>query len=660
MANAEPIHGADTRGVHTSPHARLRSVTPQSVTWTTGFWADRFALCKNVTLPSMRRALDHPDNAACFGNFYVAARLQEGAHRGLSASDGDCFKWMEAVAHAYSMTRDPQLDHLLDEHIAVIAKAQAPDGYLSTRIQLMGLERWTDLTQEEAYNMGHLITAACVHYRATGKDNFLQVARRAADCLYRVFSPRPPELAHFGFTPSHMMAMVDLYRVTGDRRYLELADIFVTSRGTAPRSTGSSAQPAGPAGSDEMQDRVPLRQETEAVGHAVAATFLYCGAADVYAETGEDALWRAIERIWNDVVSHKMYVTGGIGAQHKSWSRRGDRTDEAFGLNYQLPNASAYNETCANIGNAMWNWRMLGISGEARYADVMEQVIYNSALSGISIDGEHFFYTNPLRWYGAEHERLSHDEPARWQTYSCYCCPPNIARLLAGLHNWVYSLSAEGIWVHIYGGSRLQTRLADGSSVALTQETSYPWQGTVRITFDDAPSGELALMLRIPGWADDWAITVNDQAVESPAGAGSYAVLKRRWSRGDTVELSLPMPVRLLEAHPKVEETRNQVAIQRGPVIYCLEDIDLPGGVRLSEIHIPRDIRLTPRHDAGLLGGVTVLEGDAWRIPAGDWQGKLYRPLAGDAASKVPIRLIPYYAWNNRGLTEMSVWLPLC
>jgi uncharacterized protein len=643
-----------------SPHARLQRIDPQAVRWTGGFWAEKFALCKDVTIASMRQALDDPQNTATWDNLYIAAGLREGEYRGLPASDGDCFKWLEAVAHAYGISRDPELDRLLDELIDVVAKAQAADGYISTAIQLTGKARWAYSSYEELYNMGHLITAGCVHYQATGKNSLLNVAIKAADLLYRVFSPRPPELIHLGFTPSQMMALVDLYRVTGDRRYLELADIFVTNRGQAPRIAGEAVEPGVADGSDELQDRVPLRQETEAVGHVVAATFLYCAAADVYAETGEQALVDALERLWQDVACRKLYVTGGVGAHHGSDSRRNDRIDEAFGLHYQLPNATGYNETCANIGYAMWNWRMLNIAGDARYADVLEQVLYNSMLSGLSIDGAHFLYTNPLRWYGSEHELLGHnDRRTRWTTHTCYCCPPNLARTLAGLHNWLYSLSDEGVWVHLYAGSRLDTRLGC-SAVALRQETGYPWDGAIKLTIERAPAAEMSLMLRIPGWADQWSIAINGGTAAVAAHPGSYAVLKRRWSPGDAVELSLPMPVRLLEAHPKVEEARNQVAIQRGPIVYCMEGIDLAQGVSLADVRIPRAVRLTPRYDAALLGGVTVLEGDACHVAMADWRSSLYRTLPTEPSATVPIRLIPYYAWNNRGVTPMSVWLPLC
>ena len=652
---------ANSRNItYTSPHARLRPIAPEDVTWTTGFWAKKFALCKDVTLLSMQRALNNPDNAVSLGNLYAAAGLQQTARQGLWGSDGDCFKWLEAVAHAYGASHDSELDKLMDEVIAVIAKAQQPDGYISTAVQLSGRERWAFSVYEEMYTMGHLMTAACVHYQATGKNSLLRLAIKSADLLYDVFSPRPPELVHLGFTPSQMMGLVDLYRVTRDERYLELADIFVSNRGQAPLLSQFPIEKAGPDGTDLVQDRVPLRQEVEAVGHVVAATFLYCAAADVYTETGDQALLQALECLWDDVAGRKMYVTGGVGAHHGTVSRRGDKVNETFGLNYQLPNATAYSETCANIGFAMWNWRMLGIAGEARYADVLEQVLYNAGLSGLSVDGEHFLYTNVLRWYGTEHELLGHnDRWTRWDTHTCYCCPPNLARTLAGLHNWLYSLSDEGIWVHLYAGSRLDTKFKSGPPIALIQETDYPWQGTVRISVDKAPPQPFAIRLRIPGWAESAEIKINGEPAGEQAQPGTYAVLGAVWSPGDVIGLSLPMTVQLLQAHPKVEEARHQVAVRRGPVVYCLEEIDLPPGVGLAEIEIPRSIQLTPRHDRNLLGGVTVLEGEATRVAADPWGNTLYRPLASAPAEPVPVRLIPYFAWNNRGIMPMSVWLPL-
>lgn len=651
--------------MHISPHARLQSLEPGQVRWTEGFWEKKFDLCQRAIIPSMRRALDEPENGAVFRNFYVAAGLAPGEHLGTNWSDGDCYKWMEAVAHIYGVTRDPAFDRTLDQEIEVIAKAQAGDGYICTQTQLNPeKERWAARGFHELYNMGHLMTAASVHHRVTGKDSFTAVARKLADYLYEVFAPRPPELAAFGWNPSNIMGLVELYRETGVTRYLELADVFVTMRGTKPwpRTPFGAPLHDDPNPGDQNQNRVPLRDETVAVGHAVTATYLYCGAADVYAETGEQALLDALERIWDDVVSRKMYLTGGVGPLHHGVSERGDPVHEAFDLAYHLHNASAYNETCANIGNAMWNWRMLGVTGKAQYADVMEQVIYNSGLSGVSVDGERFCYTNPLRWYGDEHEHLSHDTAQRWFTHNCYCCPPQVARTIARMHNWAYGLSTGGqspaLWVHLYGGSRLETTVA-GGALWLRQETDYPWDGAVVFVIEKAPAESFSLMLRIPSWAGDAAIAVNGRQVEERGHPGTYAALERAWRPGDTVELTLPVGVRLIVAHPMVEEARNQVAVMRGPVVYCLEGVDLPEGVLVSEVHLPRDVRLAARYDADLLGGVVALEGTAYRIVDGSPNNALYSTFGGESVQPVPMRLVPYYAWNNRGVAGMTVWMPL-
>ena len=380
-----------------SPYHRLKNVELGAVCWTDGFWAEKFDLCKNATIPSIRRAMDIPENSAVFGNFAVAAGLESGEHRGTLWGDGDCYKWLEAVAHIYGITGDAELDRTMDESIEVIGKAQEPDGYICTQIQLTDKERWQERHHHELYSMGHLLTAACVHNRITGKDNFLNIAVKLGDYLYDLFQPRPSELALYGWNPSNIMGLVDLYRATGDDKYLELAGIFVDMRGSAP------------GGTDQNQNRIPLRKEATVVGHAVTATYLYCGAADVYSETGEKALLDALEGIWEDVTCRKMHITGGVGPLHNGMSLRRNEVHEAFAMEYQLPNSTAYNETCANIGNAMWNWRMFQVDGEAKYADVMEQVLYNTMLSGMSADGERFFYTNPLRWHGEKHHLLSND-----------------------------------------------------------------------------------------------------------------------------------------------------------------------------------------------------------------------------------------------------------
>ena len=644
-----------------SPHVRLRSVGMGDVKWTRGFWADKFALCRDATVPAVQRALEDPRNAAVLSNFDVAAGRKKGKHRGTNWSDGDCYKWIEAVAHLYAATRDEKLDRLMDRWIDVIAKAQADDGYLSTNIQLTDKKRLAHPHNHEMYNMGHLLTAACVHREATGKDSFLNVARKLGDFLYRTFQPRPPRLAHFGWNPSNIMGLADLYRTTRDRRYLELAGIFVSMRGST----------AG--GSDLTQDHVPLRSETMAVGHCVCATYLYAGAADVYAETGEKALLAALERIWRDMTARRMYLTGAIGSFRNGKSPRGDAVHEAFGAAYELPGRTAYNETCSNIGSAMWSRRMLAITGEAKYADEMERVLYNSGLSALSADGKRFFYCNPLRWDGVKGGPSFHHTAERWSVHRCFCCPPQVARTLAKLGRWAYSVSDEGLWVNLYGGSVVATKLADGSAVKAVQQSDYPWDGRVKISVERAPAKVFALMLRTPGWARGAAVEVNGEPASAVAKPGAYLALRRRWRAGDVITLRLPMRVRLIEAHPKAANLRGKLAVMRGPVVYCLESPDLPEGVGLDDVAVPANIELTPRFEKDLLGGVAVLAGRAVRRQAGTppapaevpaaRAGRLYRELtppkaAAAAGEPIDITLIPYHAWANRGVSHMAVWLP--
>ena len=448
------------------------------------------------------------------------------------------------------------------------------------------------------------------------------------------------------------MGAIDLYRVTADERYLELAKTFVDMRGSQPD------------GKDLNQSLVPLREETRAVGHAVCAGYLYSGATDVVAETGDQDLLAGLERIWDNAVQSKMYITGGTSAQHHGASQRpesGGRAGsvhEAFGYEYSLPNATAYNETCANIAHAMWNWRMLNLSGDAKYGDIVELVLYNSMLSSMSIDGINFCYTNPLRWYGEEHPLLSQDRHQRAFLLSCYCCPTNTARTIAMLHNWVYSQADGELWVHLYSSNSVQTTLPDGSRLALTQQTDYPWDDKVSIVIDDAPDREIALMLRIPGWARDSELSINGETSDLELTSGSYAKLKRVWKPGDSVNLSLPMKPRSMKAHPKAEEIRNHLAVMRGPLVYCLEGIDLPDGVSILEVYAPDDMEFSASARQELLGGVTVINGKARRVTENGAANALYLEAGNEHEADLDITLIPYYAWNNRGISEMTVWLP--
>ena len=637
---------SDSAYHYASPHGKMTGPALGQSRWTAGFWADRFELCRRTILPSMRRALEDPSNKARLAYFRIAAGLEEGAHEGTNWSDGDCYKWLEAMAHVYGVSRDPELDRQMDEVIGWIAGAQEPDGYLNTQITLdPSKQRWQNVHDHELYNVGHCFTAAAVHCEATGKRGLLEVAVKLADYLCGVFLPTPRALANFGFNPSQIVGLVDLYRVTGDRRYLELAGVFVSNRGSAP---------APGVNGDLNQDRVPLREETAAVGHAVTATYLWAGAADVYAETGEAAVREALERIWDDVVATKLYLTGAVGADHFSASIRHDPVHEAFGLPHDLPNATAYTETCANIGQGMWAWRMAALTGDARYGDVLEQVLYNSGLSGMSADGTRFCYTNPLRWYGAEHRGMSNDTPERWFTHTCYCCPPQVARTIARLHRWARAGGRRRVGAPLRrqppgdGSCRRCAGAHAGDRLPLGRHHHHT-PGVAAEPF--------TLHLRVPGWAQGAKLKVAGAPVA--AAPGTYLAVRRQWQAGDRVTLTLPLHAELVTAHPRLEQDRNQAAVVRGPVVYCLEAADLSAGTPLDEIHLPRDFAPTAHYAADLLGGVTVLEGTALRVRGRPWRHELYR--RGEAGDRVPvsIRMIPYFAWHNRGDHAMSVWLPL-
>ena len=639
-----------------SRHAVVDPVGLADARWTTGFWADRFEVCRSATIPAMGTLLEGTERSQFLQNFRVAAGLEAGKHRGPPWNDGDFYKWLEAAAAVYAVTKDPAIDKRMDGAIAVIAKAQRADGYLHTPVLIANrngdtAKPFQDRLNFEMYNFGHLFTAACAHHRATGKKTLLDVAVKAADFLCNAFEKPTPELARNSVCPSHYMGSVELYRETRDKKYLALAVKFLDMRDLA---TG---------GTDDNQDRVPFRKQTEAVGHAVRANYLYAGAADVFAETGDETLLHPLQKIWTNVATRKMYVTGACGALYDGASPDGSkdqkqisRVHQAYGRDYQLPNSTAHNETCAAIGNILWNWRMLQVTGEAKYADVLELALHNALLAGVSLDGKQFFYTNTMRRLDAM------PAPLRWSRsredwISCYCCPPNVARTVAQAHTYAYGRSDRGVWVHLFGGSTLDTTLPDGRRIKLKLETDYPWDGRVKVTIEAAPAGELSLFVRVPGWVEGAALRVNGKPVDVTS--GRYAELRRTWKTGDVVELALPMKPRLVETHPLVEEARNQVAVMRGPLVYCLESPDLPRGVSVRDVAIPREVKLASRFEKNLLGGVAVLEGKAEVAAGKPWGNELYREFKPSPPKPVEVKLIPYFAWDNRGKSEMTVWIPL-
>jgi DUF1680 family protein len=669
-----PIEGLDgarpRRGLietSASPHVAIRSIGLGDVVWTRGFWAERFATCRDVMVPTLWRIMSGTEPSQFYHNFRIAAGLAEGRHRGPPWNDGDFYKWLEAAAAVLAVAPDPDLDRRLDEVIRVIGLAQRGDGYLHTPALIQDRNRnrgeqgqgqpapapLHDPLDFEAYNLGHLMTAACVHHRATGKTSLLRIATRAADFLVETFRTPTSELARSAVCPAHYMGLVELYRATRAPRYRELARTLIDLRGLAPNGT------------DDNQDRIPFRRQNRAVGHAVRANYLYAGAADVFAETGDQSLLRPLLTLWENVVTQKMAITGACGALYDGASPDGakdqksiSRVHQAYGREYQLPQSTAHQETCASIGNALWNARMLQITGEARFADILELVLYNAALAGISLDGTCFFYVNTLRQLDVMPVELRWSR-VREPFISCFCCPPNLVRTIAEVGSYASGQADDRVWVHLYGGNTLDTTLADGARLRLTQKTDYPWDGRVEISVVVAPARACSLLLRIPGWARGATLTLNGSVLPAESAPGTYVEVRRSWTAGDVLGLTLPMPVRLMEAHPLVEEARNQVAIQRGPIVYCLESTDLPASVVLSDVVIPRGIVLTPRHDPALLGGINVLEGRAEAWPAARLSGQLYRELSSGPPVAVDLKLIPYYAWGNRGRSEMTVWMPL-
>lgn len=643
-----------------SPYAKLSSTDMGSVTWTKGFWADRFKVCRDTMIPNLWRIYTDPKISHAFKNFEIAAGLDTGSHSGPPFHDGDFYKLLEAVASMYAETRDPKLNALLDQAIPVIAKSQRADGYIHTPVIISAQKRgqetaFKDPNNFEAYNLGHLMTAACIHYRVTGKRNFLDVAIKATDYLYNFYTTASAEASRSAICPSHYMGVVEMYRTTKNPKYLELAKRLIDIRGTNSNGT------------DDNQDRIPFRQQTKAIGHAVRGNYLYAGVADIYAETGDTTLMHALNLIWTDMVTRKMYVTGATGALYDGVSPDAtsykpteiQQVHQAYGRDFQLPNYTGHNETCANIGNVLWNWRMLQVTGKAAYADIMELALYNSVLSGVSLDGRGFLYTNPLNQFDEEpfNTRWSKDRIGYIKLSNC--CPPNVVRTVAEVSDYAYSVSDKGLWFNLYGGNNLSTTLKDGSAVKLSQITDYPWNGAVNISISQAPVKAFSVFLRIPGWCNDASLLVNGKPVSAKLIAGEYAEVKRIWKAGDKIALNLPMHAKLMEANPLVEEARNQVAVKRGPIVYCLESKDLPKGQKIFNVALPANISLKPEMIKIDGSDIMSLTGKADLLDNGSWKNKLYKEIGGNKPGAVNIRLVPYYAWGNRGHVDMETWIPL-
>ncbi|NUP36871.1 MAG: glycoside hydrolase family 127 protein [Streptomyces sp.] len=632
-------------------HTALRPAAAATIEG--GFWHARRAVNARASIPQGPQLLESAGN---LHDLRLAAGTAEGAFRGdYPFMDSDVYKWLEAASwqlgqsagdggDAADTAARSELAREVDRIIALVADAQQPDGYLNTWFQVTrGGERYQDLRWgHELYCAGHLIQAGVAHHRATGGKELLRVATRFADHIDTVFGPGKP-VDGFDGHPEVETALVELYRETGERRYLDLAQYFVDRHGHGVLG-----------GEAYCQDRVPLREQQNVEGHAVRQLYLLAAAADLAGETGEPALRAAGERLWRAMTATKTHLTGGVGAHH-------DKED--FGDPYELPNERAYCETCAAIASVQWSWRMALLTGEACYGDLVERTLFNGVLSGVSLDGERWLYVNPLQVRDGHTDPGGDHSARRTRWFRCACCPPNVMRLLASLEHYVASTDGAGLQIHQYA-TGTYTGDAGGQPVEVSVHTAYPADGTVTLTVGEGPADRpWTLSLRIPHWSPRFAVRVGGQALDGAAADAGWLRLERRWAPGDQVTLELDLTPRLTRADPRVDAVRGCVAVERGPLVYCLEQADHPGG-GLDDIVIDTSRPLAERHRPDLLGGVTTVVATGRRRPApaaGHWwpyQGAEPDGTGPGDGPDVTLTAIPYHAWANRQDGAMRVWLP--
>lgn len=628
-------------GLHPAERRSSSPIAHGAVTLEDAFWAPRQQIVRESTIPGMYEQMKQT------GYFDAAQRnWQRGMHPiPYVFWETDISKWLEAASFSLATHPNPQIDALIDEAIEFLAGLQQPDGYLNLWFTEVEPEkRWSNLRDlHELYCAGHLIEAAVAHFQATGKRSLLDIVCRYADYIDSVFGREEGKERGYCGHPEIELALIKLYRTTGEARYLHLSHYFVEERGQQPHYFDKEAQQRGESPAEFWarsyeynQSHLPIREQQEIVGHSVRAVYLLSAVTDLAKELQDESLLAVSERLWQHLTSKRLYVTGGIGSSAHN---------EGFTEDYDLPNLTAYAETCAAIGLVMWNYRMLQIDVDGRYADLLERGLYNGALSGISLDGTRYFYVNPLESRGTHHRK-------GW--YKCACCPPNIARLLMSLGQYVYTANETDIFTHLYiqGTSTLSV---GGQRVVLHQETNYPWDGTIRIDVSPEEPAEFALNLRIPGWSQKAALTINGEtiALDSLLHKG-YARIQRLWQPGDQVVLTLDMTPERLHAHPAVRDDVGCVALQRGPLVYCIETED--NSVSLDQIRLPEDAVLESSFDPTLLGGIAVIKADALVTETASWSGTLYR-TAPPTYRAHTLTAIPYYAWDHREPGEMRVWI---
>jgi DUF1680 family protein len=628
--------------VDKSPFAKLHNIPVHAVTITQGFWGARREINVEKSIPTMEKLLESNGR---MDNYLRLVGKSDAAQRGPVYSDSDVYKWTEAAGFALQSGDRPELRALTDKIIKEVVAAQEPSGYLNTYYtgehakdrMKPEVQRWG----HELYNIGHMIQGAIAFYRATGDRTLLDASIRFVDgYLLPDFGPGADRKPILSGHPEIELALIELYRTAGDKRHLELAGYILQ---------GDDRIKLPPHGYVYHFCGTPFTSRTHLEGHAVRAMYACCGATDYYMETGDPAYLKTLNVLWEDLVSAQMYVTGGVGARSQG---------EAFGDSYELPNATAYGESCAAIGNMMWNWRMLAASGDAKYADVIERALYNGINSGMSLDGTLYCYRNPLAFDPSGGDQIRNT----W--YDTTCCPPNLERTFASLPGYFYSTSKDGLYLHLYDNSQLDWHLEDGTGLKVVQKTNYPWDGAAEIAVTPAKPTEFTFYLRIPGWSEGTQVMINGKPVLG-ATAGQYLELRRRWGAGDVIHVKFGMTPQLIEASPRVVEDYGRATVQRGPLVYCLEQLDQPEGVALVDVSL--DLRrqsgsqFHEEFQRDLLGGIVVLKHTGAVSEKSSSHTALYHRYSADApkARQVELKFVPYYAWANRAATPMQVWTPI-
>ncbi len=622
-----------------SPFAKLKTIPVNAVTIQEGFWSKRRLTNVQSSIPSM---YDELISHGRMDNFLRLEGKSSAPQQGPVYSDSDMYKWVEAVAFALQSQQLPALRKTTDTVIQEIVAAQEPGGYLNTyyvqdRVSMRMLPD-VQTTGHELYCIGHLLQAAIAYYRATGDPMLLDAGIKFVDgFLLPNYGPGPNQKPIVAGHPEIEMSLIELYRTTGDRKYLDLAGYILH---------GDTRLALKERQIVYMYCGIPFTSRTKLEGHAVRAMYACCGATDYYLETGDATYLKTLSHLWEDLISHQLYITGGVGARSEG---------EAFGDAYELPNARAYGESCAAIGNMMWNYRMLSATGDSRHADVMERALYNGINSGMSLDGKLYCYRNPLAFDPSTGDHIRNP----W--YDTTCCPPNLERTLASLPGYFYSTSPDGIYVHFYDNSELKWKLDSGNAINITQTTKYPWEGRIVLAVSPSQPEEFTVFLRIPGWSKTSTVAVNGKRVDNVV-PGRYLAIRRRWTSDDKVELNLDMSPQLLEANPAVADDLGNIAVQRGPVVFCMEQID-QADLKPDEFPLLSAVlteQTAAQYNPSLLDGVVVLT-HSGLVNVAEASTSLYEPVpanGGNKSRKTSLRLIPYYAWANREPSAMKVWIP--